>query len=68
MFYTFTIFAFGVYIGQEYLLLPSVRVVIERIITYVQEQHAQIQARGQDRAQDHAQNNYFNWNFFRNMW
>jgi hypothetical protein len=68
MFYTFIVFSFGVYIGQEYLLLPSVRVMIERTIAYIHEQHIQLQARAHLQ-QDNAQNNnYFNWYIFRNMW
>ena len=68
MFYTFIVFSFGVYIGQEYLLLPSVRVMIERTIAYIQQQHIQLQDRVHPQ-QDNAQNNnYFNWYFFRNMW
>jgi|LakMenE01Jun11ns_1017448.scaffolds.fasta_scaffold9113384_2 hypothetical protein len=69
MFYTFIIFSFGVYIGQEYLLLPSVKIMLERTIFLIQEQYTQytqIQAQQAQDQQAPPQNNYFGWRFFRN--
>jgi len=66
MLYTFIVLAFGVYVGQEYPLIPSVRILFDRAITYIQEQAQQAQL-DQAQAQQQPQNGYFLWRFLRNI-
>lgn len=70
MFYTFIIFAFGMYVGQEYTLLPSVRIMVERAVTYINEQNFQFQAnqvQGDHQDPQTNLNDNFIFKFFRNI-
>lgn len=66
MFYTFIIFAFGMYVGQEYTLLPSVRIMLERAITYVNEQNLQFQAQQTTQVPQNQEESFI-WKFLKNM-